>query len=55
MSRAIDPPDGTKFLRGEIAAIQNWHREDGEEAYHPLLHQNVWEVALPELAFTSLM
>ena len=28
LSRAFAPPEGTTFLRGEIAAILNWRRED---------------------------
>jgi hypothetical protein len=34
LSRAFAPPDGTTFLRGEVAAILNWRREDGGEDYH---------------------
>ncbi|PJB32849.1 MAG: hypothetical protein CO109_02410, partial [Deltaproteobacteria bacterium CG_4_9_14_3_um_filter_65_9] len=50
---AFAPPDGTTFLRGEIAAILNWRREDGDEDYHHLLRRGEWEVVLPELVFEA--
>jgi ATP-dependent DNA helicase RecQ len=53
LSRAFAPPDGTTFLRGEIAAILNWRREDGDEDYHHLLRRDEWEVVLPELVFEA--
>ncbi len=51
LSRAFAPPDGTTFLRGEVFAILNWRREDGDEEYHHLLRRDAWEVVLPELVF----
>jgi hypothetical protein len=39
-SRAFAPPEGTTFLRGEVAAILNWRREDGDEDYHHLLRRD---------------
>ena len=53
LSRAFAPPDGTTFLRGEVAAILNWRREDGDEDYHHLLRRDAWEVVLPELVFEA--
>lgn len=53
LSRAFAPPEGTTFLRGEIAAILNWRREDGDEDYHHLLRRDEWEVVLPELVFEA--
>ncbi len=53
LSRAFVPPDGTTFLRGEVAAILNWRREDGDEEYHHLLRRDEWEVVLPELVFEA--
>jgi ATP-dependent DNA helicase RecQ len=53
LSRAFAPPENATFLRGEIAAILNWRREDGDEAYHHLLRRNRWEVVLPELVFDA--
>jgi ATP-dependent DNA helicase RecQ len=53
LSRAFVPPEGTTFLRGDVAAILNWRREDGDEEYHHLLRRDEWEVVLPELVFES--
>jgi ATP-dependent DNA helicase RecQ len=53
LSRAFAPPEGTTFLRGTVAAILTWRREDGDEDYHHLLRRSAWEVVLPELVFDS--
>jgi ATP-dependent DNA helicase RecQ len=53
LSRAFIPPEGTTFLRGEVAAILNWRREDGDEDFHHLLRRDEWEVVLPELIFEA--
>ncbi len=53
LSRAFAPPEGTTFLRGEVAAILNWRREDGDESYHHFLRRDEWEVVLPELVFEA--
>jgi len=53
MSRAFAPPEDATFLRGEVAAILNWRREDGGEDYHHLLRRDEWEVVLPELVFEA--
>jgi len=52
LSRTFVPPEG-KFLRGEVAAILNWRREDGAEQYQRLLRRDEWEVIMPELVFES--
>lgn len=51
--RAFAPPDGAAFLRGEVAAILIWRREDGDEDFHHLLRRDEWNVVLPELVFES--
>ncbi len=51
LSRAFTPPEGATFLRGEVAAVLNWRKEDGDEDYHHLLRRGEWEVVLPELVF----
>jgi ATP-dependent DNA helicase RecQ len=51
LSRAFAPPEGATFLRGEVAAIVNWRREDSTEEYQHLLRRAEWEVVLPELVF----
>ena len=53
LSRAFVPPEGTTFLRGEVAAVLNWRREDGAEEYNHLLRRDEWEVVLPELVFEA--
>lgn len=53
MSRAFRPPEGTSFLRGEVAAILNWRRDDADEEYRPLMRRDAWEVVLPELVFQA--
>ena len=53
LSRAFDQPEGITFLRGEVAAILNWRREDGDEDYDHLLRRDAWEVVLPELVFAA--
>lgn len=53
LSRAFAPPESTTFLRGEVAAIVNWRREDGEEDYNHLLRRDEWDVVLPELVFEA--
>ncbi len=53
LSRAFTPPEGATFLRGEVAAVLRWRKEDGEESYHHLLRHDEWEVVLPELVFKS--
>ncbi len=51
MSRGFCPPDGARFLRGEVAAILRWRKDDGDEAYHSACRRDEWEVVLPELVF----
>ena len=49
--RAFTQPEGTTFLRGEVAAVLRWRKEDGKEDYHHVLRRDEWEVVLPELVF----
>ncbi|WP_416236531.1 RecQ family ATP-dependent DNA helicase [Pseudorhodobacter sp.] len=53
LSRAFSPPEGATFLRGEVAAVLLWRKEDGHEDYHHLLRRDEWQVVLPELIFQS--
>jgi ATP-dependent DNA helicase RecQ len=53
LSRAFTPPDGTQFLRGEIAAILSWRRKDGDEDFDRHLQRDDWEVILPELVLET--
>ncbi len=50
-SRAFNPPEGATFLRGEVAAVLVWRKDDGDEAYHHLQRRDEWEIILPELVF----
>ena len=51
LARVFSPPEGAIFLRGEVAAVINWRKEDGHEDYHHLYRRDAWEVVLPELVF----
>ena len=53
MSRSFRTPQGCKFMRGEIAAILNWTKDDSDEAFHSTLTRSAWEVVLPELVFET--
>jgi|GEM_PF-3858986 len=54
MARSFEPPSNSRFVRGEIAAILQWRKEYGDEAFHHTLKRDVWEVVIPELVFQSL-
>lgn len=51
LSRAFAPPADTTFLRGQVAVVLNWRKEDGNEEYEHLLRRDAWGVVLPELVF----
>jgi len=53
LSRSFVPPEDAAFLRGEVAAVLNWRREDGDEDYSHLLRRDTWEVILPALVFEA--
>ncbi|MES2916269.1 MAG: RecQ family ATP-dependent DNA helicase [Pseudomonadota bacterium] len=53
MSARFTPPEGTRFLKGEIAAILSWRRKDGDEEFDRHLKRDDWEVILPELVFEA--
>jgi ATP-dependent DNA helicase RecQ len=54
MSKNFAPPSNTSFVRGEIAAILRWRKEDADEAFHYTLRRDVWEVVIPEMVFETL-
>ena len=54
MAKNFAPPVGTKFLRGEVAAILRWRKEYGDEAFHHALRRDAWEVVMPELVFEAV-
>lgn len=47
LSRAFTQPEGATFLRGEVAAVLRWRKEDVDEGYHHLLRREEWDVILP--------
>lgn len=53
MSSRFTPPEGTRFLRGEVTAILSWRRKDGDEDFDRYLNRDDWEVILPELVFEA--
>ena len=54
MAKRFAPPAGTKFLRGEVAAILQQRKEDGDEAFHHMRRRDAWEVVIPELVFEAV-
>ena len=52
-SRAFSPPNGATYLHGEVSAILNWRREDGDEDDNHLLCHDAWELVLPEMVFEA--
>ena len=54
MAKSFTPPANTRFLRGEIAAILRWRKEDGDEAYYHILKRDAWDVVIPELVFEAV-
>ncbi|CTQ55351.1 ATP-dependent DNA helicase RecQ [Roseibium album] len=51
MAKSFAPPSGTKFVRGEIAAVLQWRKEYAGEAFLHTLRREAWEVVIPELVF----
>lgn len=54
MAKSFAPPPNTKFVRGEIAAILRWRKEDGDEAFYYTLRRAAWEVIIPEMVFEAM-
>jgi ATP-dependent DNA helicase RecQ len=51
MAKSWSPPDGLRFLRGEVGAIVRWRKSDNEEEYRDYVRRDEWEAVLPELVF----
>ena len=51
MARSWSPPEGLRFLRGEVGAIVRWRKSDNQEEFRVHLHRDVWEAVVPELVF----
>lgn len=54
LAKSFSPPANTKFVRGEIAAILRWRKDDSDEAFHYTIKRETWEVVVPELVFEEL-
>jgi hypothetical protein len=54
MAKSFAAPAGARFLRGEVAAILRWHKDDSDESYHHMLKRETWEVVIPELVFEAI-
>nr|WP_246531818.1 ATP-dependent helicase [Pseudohalocynthiibacter aestuariivivens] len=54
MAKSFSPPANTKFVRGEIAAILCWRKDDSDEAFYHTIRREAWEVIVPELVFEEL-
>lgn len=51
MAKSWSPPEGLRFLRGEVGAIVRWRKSDNQEEFRVHLHRDVWEAVVPELVF----
>ena len=51
MAKSWSPPEGLRFLRGEVGAIVRWRKSDNQEEYRAHLRRDVWEAVVPELVF----
>jgi ATP-dependent DNA helicase RecQ len=52
MAKSWSPPEGLRFLRGEVGAIVRWRKSDNQEEYRVHLHRDSWEAIIPELVFS---
>ncbi len=46
MTKKFALPFNTRFVRGGIAAILRWRKEDGDEAFYQTLRRDVWEAII---------
>ena len=51
LARSYQPPLGTTFERGEVAALAVWRKENSEIQYQDRLQQDRWNVVVPEFVF----
>lgn len=51
LAQSYEPPPGTDFVRGEVAAVLVRRREDSSTDYQDRLRRDRWEVVLPDLVF----
>lgn len=51
MAKSWSPPEGRRFLSGEVGAIVRWRKADSKEEFRPHLRRDEWEAVLPEMLF----
>ena len=54
LAKSFSPPGNARFVRGEVAAILRWRKDDSDEAFHHTIRREAWEVVVPELVFEEL-
>ena len=54
MAKSFGPPVGTKFLRGEVAAIVHRRKEYSDETFYHIFKRDAWEAVIPELVFEAV-
>lgn len=51
LASKFHPPEGMRFVRGEVTAIVERRAEDGAEAFRATARRESWEVVVPEFVF----
>lgn len=51
MAKSWSPPEGRRFLSGEVGAIVRWRKTDSREEFRIHLKRDEWEAILPEMVF----
>ncbi|WP_236638472.1 hypothetical protein [Mangrovicoccus ximenensis] len=51
LSAKYAPPEGCRFLRGEVGAVVRWRKLDNAEEWRGSIRRDDWETILPELVF----
>lgn len=51
MAKIWSPPEGLKFLRGEVGAVVRWRKADNKEEFRAHLRRDIWEAVAPELVW----
>jgi ATP-dependent DNA helicase RecQ len=51
LARKFSPPQGTRFLGGQVNAVTTRFKSEADEEYHSHFKRERWETILPELVF----
>jgi ATP-dependent DNA helicase RecQ len=54
LAKSFSPPQNTRLVSGEIAAILRWRKDDSDEKFHRLIQREDWEVVVPDLVFEEV-